>query len=128
MAFSVDPQARYTPSHEWVRRENNLLTIGITDFAQHELSDVVYVEVPAVGEHVNAGDPLGAFESVKAAEEVYSPVSGTIVEVNGDLADNPQLVNSDPYGSAWLVKVAPDNQAEYEALMDAEAYQASQTV
>lgn len=124
MAYRIDPDARYTESHEWVRREGNAMVIGITDYAQHALSDVVYVELPHAGDRVAKGESLGTFESVKAAEEVYSPLSGTISAVNDELADHPERVNEDPFGADWLASIVPDHPAEFASLLDAAAYQA----
>ena len=123
MSFKIDTQARYTETHEWVRQEGDVMVIGITDYAQHELSDVVYVEMPEVGDAIAQGGPLGTFESVKAAEEVYSPLSGEVVEVNEELADHPELVNADPFGKGWLAKIAPSNPDEFAKLLDAAAYE-----
>jgi glycine cleavage system H protein len=122
MSYKYHPHARYAKSHEWARREGDLVVIGISDYAQHLLSDVVYVELPSEGDRVTAGQSLGTVESVKAAEDAYSPVSGEVVEVNTALEANPEWVNEDPYGKAWLIKVKPSDPAEFEALMDHESY------
>jgi len=124
MAYKYDPNARYAKSHDWARVEGDLVVCGISDYAQHALSDVVYVELPEAGDTVSQGEVYSTVESVKAAEDVYAPVSGEVVEVNEALEDNPELINSDPYGEAWIVKVRPASMDELEALMDAEAYQA----
>ena len=124
MAYKYDPNARYAKSHDWARVEGDLVVCGISDYAQHALSDVVYVDLPEVGDTVSQGEVYSTVESVKAAEDVYAPVSGEVVEVNEALEDNPELINSDPYGEAWIVKVRPASMDELEALMDAEAYQA----
>lgn len=123
MSFSFDPTARYAQSHEWARPEGELVVVGVSDFAQNSLSDVVFVDLPAVGATVNAGRQAAVVESVKAAEDVYSPISGEVVAVNEDLGERPEQVNSDPYG-AWFFKVRPSDLAELDALMDATAYQA----
>jgi len=112
---------RYTKEHEWVHLEGEIGTVGITDYAQHELGDVVYVELPKIGAKLRATEPLGTVESVKAVSDVYAPVSG---EVNSALADSPEKINSDPQGAAWLVKLKLTNPAELAGLMDAAAYQA----
>ena len=113
----------YAESHEYVRVEGEYGYIGITDYAQHELGNVVYVDMPGVDDEVTAGEDFGAVESVKAASDLISPVSGTVVEVNEALNDNPELVNSDPYEN-WIIKVQLSDAAEVENLMSAEAYKA----
>jgi glycine cleavage system H protein len=115
---------RYTKQHEWVDVKGDAATIGITDYAQQELGDVVFVELPKPGASVTAGKSLGTVESVKAVSEIYSPVSGEVVEANGALHDTPEKINSDPHGEAWLVKVRLANPAELKDLMDAAAYEA----
>lgn len=124
MAYKFDAKARYAKSHEWVRVEGDLAVIGVSDYAQHLLSDIVYVELPEVGDTVTAGESMGTVESVKAAEDANAPVSGEVVEVNTDLEDNPEWVNEDPFGKAWLVKVSLSDAGELDALMDAAAYEA----
>ena len=114
---------RYTKEHEWVRLEGDLGTIGITDHAQEELGDIVYVDLPKVGTHVEQGKSLGSVESVKAVSDIYSPVTGEVTEINSTLADAPEKLNSDPHGEAWLVKVRMSNPAEMEGLMSAVDYQ-----
>lgn len=113
---------KYLESHEWIRLEGNEGTIGISDYAQEELNDVVYVELPEIGETFQKGEVFATVESVKAASDVYMPMSGTIIAVNGALADSPQLVNQDPYGAGWFVKIRISNPNEYDDLLDAEAY------
>ncbi|HEV2388195.1 MAG TPA: glycine cleavage system protein GcvH [Candidatus Acidoferrales bacterium] len=115
---------RYTKEHEWVKLDGGIATVGITDYAQHELGDVVYVELPKPGAKVSAGQAFGTVESVKSVSEVYSPVSGEVVEVNAALGDSPEKINQDPHGEAWLVRIRAANAAEAAALMDAAAYQA----
>lgn len=115
---------RYTKEHEWIDAKGDTGTIGITDYAQHELGDVVFVEMPAVGKKIEAGKSLGTVESVKAVSEIYAPVSGEVTAVNTTLADSPELLNSDPQGAAWLIKVKITNPSELSGLMDAAAYQA----
>lgn len=119
----VDKASRYTRTHEWVRLEGNEAVTGITDYAQEHLSDIVYVELPAVGEHFDKGQVYGVVESVKAASDCYMPVAGTVTAVNEALADSPSTVNEDPYGAGWFVRFTPDNPADVEGLMDAEAYE-----
>ena len=115
---------RYTKEHEWIKVSGNTGTIGITDYAQHELGDVVFVELPAVGAKITAGQVVGTVESVKAVSEIYAPVSGEVTEANGSLSDTPETLNSDPHGAAWLIKIKIANPAEVSSLMDAAAYQA----
>ena len=114
---------RYTKTHEWVRLDGDTFIIGVTDFAQSELSDVVYADLAEVGEEIAAGGGIGVLESVKAAAEVYSPVSGTIIEVNAELAGSPQLINEDPYVKGWLLKIEGGNISDYEALISMEDYE-----
>lgn len=118
----VLPDLRYTKDHEWVRVEGNLARIGITDHAQTELTEIVFVELPSQGKEVKAGDVLGNVESVKTVSEVFSPVSGTVVEANGKLVDSPELLNKDPYGQGWIAVLEMSNPSELDSLMDAEAY------
>ena len=114
---------RYTKDHEWVRMEGDEAIIGITDFAQHELGDIVYVEVETVGQQLEAGKVFGTVEAVKTVSDLYIPVAGTILQVNPNLNNNPELVNTDPYGEGWMVKVRVANPADVDGLMDAAAYQ-----
>jgi glycine cleavage system H protein len=113
---------RYTREHEWVLIEGNQATVGITDFAQHELGEVVYVELPKVGDSVTKDEPFGVVESVKAASDVYAPVSGEVTESNDDLVSSPELINDDPYGDAWLIRVEMSDSSEVEHLMTAQDY------
>ena len=115
---------RYTKEHEWIKVSGDTGTIGITEYAQHELGDVVVVELPAAGAKIKAGDVFGAVESVKAVSEIYAPVSGEVVEANAALSGAPETVNTDPHSAAWLIKVKLSNPAEVSGLMDAAAYQA----
>lgn len=122
---NVPGDLKYTKSHEWVRIEGDgTLVIGITDHAQDLLGDMVYVEVPDVGRSLEAEEACAVVESVKAASDVYSPVSGQVTAANAVLADSPETVNSDPYGDGWLMKLAPTERDELNQLMDAEAYEA----
>ena len=114
---------KYTSQHEWIANHDGLATVGITHHAQDALGDVVFVELPEVGARFAQGDVTGVVESVKAAADVYAPVSGTVTEVNGDLDSSPENINSDPYG-AWMFKMKPDNAADVDALLDAAGYQA----
>jgi len=123
MAYKYDPNARYAKTHDWVRVEDGLAVCGISDYAQHALSDVVYVELPDTGTAVTQGEVYTTVESVKAAEEVFAPVSGEIVAINEALEDTPEALNSDPYG-AWIVKIKLADAGELDALMDAAAYEA----
>jgi glycine cleavage system H protein len=121
---NVPDQLRYAASHEWIKVEDGAGTVGISDHAQHELSDVVYVDLPKVGTKVAAGAVIAVVESVKAASDIYSPASGEVTEINGDLVKKPELLNSDPYGVAWLFRLKLSNPSEVEALKDAAAYKA----
>ncbi|MDE3138196.1 MAG: glycine cleavage system protein GcvH [Acidobacteriota bacterium] len=116
---------RYTKEHEWVKLEGDVATVGITDYAQHELGDVVYVELPAARAKVEAGQAFGTVESVKSVSEIFSPVTGEVTEANGVLADHPETINQDAHGAAWLVRIRTSNAAsEIASLMDAAAYEA----
>ena len=114
---------RYTKAHEWIKVDGSTGTIGITDYAQNELGDVVFVELPKVGASVKAGQSFGTVESVKAVSEIYAPVSGEIAEINSKLVDAPETINKDPHGSAWLVKIRLSDPKEAAALMDGPAYE-----
>ena len=113
----------YTKDHEWVRVKDNLATVGITDHAQHQLGDVVYVELPKVGDKFEASEPFGSVESVKAVSEVYMPIAGSVVEVNGSLNDSPEQVNEDPYGEGWMIRIKMDNPSQVDALLTAIEYE-----
>jgi glycine cleavage system H protein len=113
---------RYTKDHEWILLEGNTATIGITDFAQGELGDIVYVEVESVGKALAAEEIFGTVEAVKTVSDLFLPVAGTVTELNAELANQPELVNSDPYGAGWMIKMTVSNPADVEALMDAAAY------
>jgi glycine cleavage system H protein len=115
---------RYTNQHEWVEANGDVATIGITDYAQHELGDVVFVELPKTGAKVSAGKSFGTVESVKAVSEIYAPVSGEVVEANVELQNAPEKINTDPHSAAWLIRVRLANPAELKSLMDAAAYEA----
>jgi glycine cleavage system H protein len=115
---------KYTREHEWARRKGNQLVIGITDFAQDQLGDVVFVELPEVGDPVKKGESFGVVESTKAVSELFAPVSGKVVEVNDPLADAPETINEDPYEEGWMIVVEPADPKELDALMDAKTYKA----
>ena len=115
---------RYTKDHEWISLEGNVATIGITDYAQRELGDIVYVEVDSIGKSLEAGEVFGTVEAVKTVSDLFLPVSGIITELNPTLAGKPELVNNDPYGEGWMVKMTVNNPADVESLMDAAAYEA----
>mgnify|MGYP000433767167 FL=1 len=115
-------ELRYSPTHEWVRVEGDQAIIGITDYAQSELGDITYLELPKVGDRVEVGQPFGVIESVKADEELFAPVSGTVVAVNQNAVDHPEIVNEDPYGEGWLIVVAMSDPSELKGLMTAEQY------
>lgn len=122
--MNIPADLRYNSSHEWVRLEGDIATVGITDHAQAELTDVVFVELPAVGRAVDLGDPTAVVESVKAASDIYAPLSGEIVEGNPDVEADPALVNTDPYGKGWIFKMRVKDVAAVGALLDAEGYAA----
>ncbi len=115
---------RYTKDHEWIRMEGDTAIVGITDFAQHELGDIVYVEIESKGQPLKAGEVFGTVEAVKTVSDLYLPVDGTVTEVNPNLNSSPDLVNTDPYGQGWMVKMKLDNNSDLDGLMDAAAYQA----
>ena len=115
---------KYSEEHEWITVKNNIGTVGITDFAQQQLGDVVFVEMPEVGTKLNKGDEAGIVESVKAANEIYSPTSGKVIEINGTLEDAPEMVNSDPTGAGWIFKIELTDTPEFDQLMDEVEYNA----
>lgn len=120
----IPSELRYTKSHEWIRRmEDGHFEVGITDHAQDQLGDMVFVELPEVGSTVGAGDECAVVESVKAASDVYAPLNGEIVETNTDLDETPELVNQSPYGDGWLFRLRPDDDDDWNELMDADAYE-----
>jgi glycine cleavage system H protein len=122
--MNVPADLRYAKTHEWIRIEGDTVTVGITDHAQAELTDIVYAEPPKVGAEVKAAATAAVVESVKAASDIYSPLSGTVTEVNGDLSGNPALLNTDPFGQGWIYKMKASAPAEVEALLTPEAYTA----
>jgi glycine cleavage system H protein len=120
--MNIPAELKYTKDHEWVKLEGDIATIGITEFAQSELGDIVYVEVETVGETMAQEEVFGSVEAVKTVSDLFLPMSGEIIELNAALEDNPELVNNDPYGAGWMVKVRVSDMAEFAALLDAEAY------
>ncbi|MBZ5750280.1 MULTISPECIES: glycine cleavage system protein GcvH [Metabacillus] len=121
--MNTPKELRYSEEHEWVKVEGDKVRIGITDFAQSELGDIVFVELPSVGDEIKADEPFGSVESVKTVSELYAPISGVIVEVNEDLDDSPEFVNESPYEKAWMIVVEPANAADMDNLMTAEQYE-----
>ncbi len=117
-------ELRYTKDHEWIQLEGNTATIGITDFAQHELGDIVYVDISTVGKTLSAEEVFGTVEAVKTVSDLFLPVAGTVLEVNSLLEKQPELVNTDPYGDGWMIKMTVNSPADVEALMSSEAYTA----
>ena len=120
----IPENLRYTAEHEWVASGDGAVRVGITDFAQDALGDIVFVQLPATGTTLRAGESLGEVESTKSVSEIYAPVAGTVVARNASLADEPELINAEPYAAGWLVEIAPDDPAALEGLLDAEAYKA----
>lgn len=118
----IHDELKYTSDHEWTLEEEEFLVIGITDYAQDALGEIVYVELPSEGDEITKGDPFGAVESTKAVSDLYAPVSGDVVEVNEALLDSPETINEDPYGEGWMIKVRPYDPQEVEDLMDYEEY------
>jgi glycine cleavage system H protein len=114
---------RFTRTHEWVKPDGDSVTLGVSDFAQNELGDITYLELPEPGSEITQGEPLGVIESVKAASDIYAPVSGEILEANQEVVDSPDLVNTSPYDKAWLVKVRLSDQDQLDSLMDSAAYE-----
>jgi len=120
----VEPKdLKYTETHEWVKVDKDIATVGITDFATKQLTDLVYVELPSVGAKVTKGSSLGVVESVKAVSDLYSPVSGKVVKVNEKLSKEPEIITQDPYGEGWMIKVKMEDQTELDTLMDSEEYE-----
>lgn len=120
--YEIPAGLRYSKEDEWARAESGRVTIGITDYAQGQLGDIVFVELPEVGRTVEKGEPFGVIESVKAVSDLYAPISGEIVEVNADLSERPEVVNEDCYGDGWMIAIAPEDDAELGGLLDADAY------
>jgi glycine cleavage system H protein len=122
--MEIPEDLRYSREHEWVREDGDEVVIGITDFAQDALGDVVYVSLPDVGSEVAAGAPCGEIESTKSVSELYAPIAGVVVAVNSALGDRPELLNHDPYGEGWIARLRPNGDAAADALLDADAYRA----
>lgn len=122
--YDIPRNLRYSREDEWARSDGARVTVGVTDYAQQQLGDVVFVELPAVGKAVERGEPFGVIESVKAVADLYAPVSGEVVEVNADLAEQPEAVNQDCYGDGWMVVIAVGDASEVDSLLDADAYAA----
>ncbi|MEJ2146834.1 MAG: glycine cleavage system protein GcvH [Acidobacteriota bacterium] len=121
--MNVPPDLLYTKEHEWVLVENDTATVGITDYAQQELGDVVYIELPDEGATFEAEESFGSVESVKAVSEIYMPLAGKVLEVNADLVEAPEVINEDPYGEGWMIRIAVDDVAQIDQLMSTEEYQ-----
>jgi glycine cleavage system H protein len=121
--MTTPKELRYSEEHEWVKLEGATVRVGITHFAQSELGDIVFVELPEVGDEVTADEPFGSVESVKTVSELYAPISGKVVEVNEDLSDNPEFVNESPYEKAWMIVIEPSDSSEVDKLMTAEQYE-----
>jgi glycine cleavage system H protein len=121
--MNIPPDLRYCASHEWIHLEGDIATVGISDHAQAELTDVVFVELPTIGRKVDAGDPTAVVESVKAASDIYAPIGGEVIEANDAVEADPSLVNTDPYGKGWIFKLRVKDPADAARLMDASAYQ-----
>ncbi len=122
--MNTPSELKYTKDHEWIKIEGNVATIGITDFAQGELGDIVYVDVDTVDDELNGGDVFGSVEAVKTVSDLFLPISGKVIEFNADLEDQPELLNSDPYGAGWIIKLEVAEGADHSELLSAEEYQA----
>lgn len=122
--MNIPEGLKYSKEHEWVRMEGDVAVIGITDFAQGELGDIIYVDIESIGESLDSNEIFGTVEAVKTVSDLFMPISGEVLEFNDKLQDDPELVNTDPYGDGWMIKVKPSDLAELDALMDSEAYQA----
>lgn len=121
--MSIPEDLRYTKDHEWVKLDGNVATVGITFYAQGELGDIVFIELPAVGDAISQSEPFGTIEAVKAVSDLFAPVSGKVVQINESLNENPEAVNKDPYGDGWMIKVELSDSAELENLLDAKGYE-----
>ncbi|MCP4705886.1 MAG: glycine cleavage system protein GcvH [candidate division Zixibacteria bacterium] len=121
--MNIPSDLKYTKEHEWIKIDGNLATIGVTDFAQGELGDIVFVELPSVGDETKSGESFGTIEAVKAVSEIFSPLSGKIVEINELLEDDPMVINSEPYGDGWMVKIELSDSSELESLISSDEYQ-----
>ncbi|MFM2193270.1 MAG: glycine cleavage system protein GcvH [Bacteroidota bacterium] len=120
--MNIPQELKYTKDHEWIRIDGDVATIGVTDFAQHELGDIVFVDINAIGKELNAGDVFGTVEAVKTVSDLFLPVAGTITEINAGLESAPEKVNTDPYGDGWMVKMTIKDAGEIASLLDADAY------
>ena len=120
--YDIPIDLRYSTEDEWARRDDGYVTLGITDYAQQQLGDICFVELPDVGDSIQRGDSFGVIESVKAVSDLYAPVSGTVKAVNADLTDSPEVVNEDCYGSGWMISIQIEHDEEYDSLLDARAY------
>lgn len=120
---NIPEDLHYSKDHEWIRVDGDAAAIGITDYAQHALGDVVYIELPSVGDKFTPHEAIGSVESVKAVSEVFTPIAGEVIEVNDGLNDNPEVVNTDPYGEGWMIKVKMDNPGEADAMLNAAEYE-----
>ena len=125
MDYNIPSELRFTKDNEWVRRDEDRVTIGVTDFAQDQLGDIVYVELPNPGESITQGEPFGVIESVKAVSDLLAPLSGAVVGINEELADQPELVNESCYGKGWMLQIKPADETAIDSLLDAEAYRQS---
>lgn len=125
MSFDIPTDRRYLESHEWVKLEDGTARVGISDFAQDELGDIVFVEVPPIGEEITQEETTGVIESIKAVSDMYAPISGTVTAVNEEIETTPELINEDPYGEGWLFELEVADEAELDSLLDPEAYEAS---
>ena len=122
MDFEVPDELQYSVDDEWILSEDDSVTVGVTDFAQQQLGDIVYVELPTVGDQIAKGTPFGVIESVKAVSDLNAPVSGEVVAINEDLIDQPEIINEECYGAGWIMKIKPSNAAELNSLLDADGY------
>tara|TARA_B100000123_G_scaffold205586_1_gene155087 strand:- start:18 stop:398 length:381 start_codon:yes stop_codon:yes gene_type:complete len=120
--MNIPEELRYTEEHEWVKLDGNVATVGITDFAQSELGDIVYLEIDTLDSEINSNDVFGTVEAVKTVSDLFMPVNGKVIEVNSSLEDNPEVVNDDPYGDGWIIKIEVSNPSDIDALMSSEEY------
>ena len=120
--MNIPEELRYTEEHEWVKLSGNVATVGITDFAQSELGDIVYLEIDTLDSEINSNDVFGTVEAVKTVSDLFMPVNGKVIEVNSSLEDNPEVVNDDPYGDGWIIKIEVSNPSDIDALMNSEEY------
>lgn len=120
--MKIPEELRYTEEHEWVKLDGNVATVGITDFAQSELGDIVYLEIDTLDSEINSNDVFGTVEAVKTVSDLFMPVNGKVIEVNSSLEDNPEVVNDDPYGDGWIIKIEVSNPSDIDALMSSEEY------